>query len=368
MQWTHWSIPGLAVGALALTVAVVVLRTHGPRRLSRELALLLLFDGVFLGLANGVIFLVEDPGAARTLSIVAMSAGVAIPFQYLRFLGVSLNTPLVAPLKSRWGSYLLGAIILTGIASVWIVPERYVTEPYATSWAASNFQPTGLGVVLIYSAGLAMLFSLVAAIDAFRRSPKGSAARKRAMWFIVAFGFRDAYIAFLYASYGWIRPMPFWGDFLFNPGQALANLWFVAILSYGILQAQMFDLELKIKWALVRSGIVSMVALAFFVGSELLESLVPVEGTVIGLAAAGAVVVALKPVQRLFEGMVDVVMPGVEPTPDYLDERKAVVYSSPTRPVSRMVTSPRRKGPSSNASPTSSRSRQSRLGGWRRLS
>ncbi|NNF25614.1 MAG: hypothetical protein HKN73_00135 [Gemmatimonadetes bacterium] len=328
MQWTHWSLPGLAVAALALGVAAVALQTHGSRRLSRNLALLLLFDGVFLGLANGIIFLVESPAPAKALSPVAMTAGVAIPFQYLRFLGASLPTPIVQPLRSRWVSHALAGAMVVGMTSVWVFPDRYVTEPYATSWAASNFQPIGLGVALIYLAGPVMLFGLIAAIDAYRRAPRGSAARKRAAWFIVAFGVRDAYIAFLYVAYNWIRPMPFWGDFLFNPGQALANLWFVAILSYGILRAQMFDLDLKIKWALVRSGLVSVVALAFFVGSELLESLVPVEGTVVGLASAGAVVVALKPLQRLLERVVDLLMPGVADSPEYIDDRKAEVYSA----------------------------------------
>ena len=328
MEWTNWSIPGLAVGLLCFAVAVVVLRTQGSRGLAGSLALLLLFDGVFAGVANGVLFLVESPGLAKVLSLVAMTAGAAIPFQYLRFLSVSLTTPLVRPLKSPLVSRGLAVAMWAAMLSVWILPERYVTEPYSTTWAASNFQPVDLGVGLVYLVGPIMLFGLVAAIDTFRRAPRGSAARRRALWFIVAFGLRDAFIAFLYIAYSWVRPIPFWGDFLFNPGTALANLWFVATLSYGILRAQMFDLDLKIKWALVRSGIISVVALAFFIGSELLESLLPVEGTVLGLLAAGVVVIALRPLQRLFEALVDILMPGVEAKPAYLDQRKAEVYSA----------------------------------------
>lgn len=51
-----------------------------------------------------------------------------------------------------------------------------------------------------------------------------------------------------------------------------------------------------------------------------------VEGTILGLLAAGAIVVGLRPVQRLAERFASSVKRGVEDTPEYVEARKLDVY------------------------------------------
>ncbi len=69
-----------------------------------------------------------------------------------------------------------------------------------------------------------------------------------------------------------------------------------------------------------------MFAAAFFAGSELLERVVPVEGTVLGLIVAATIVLVLRPVQRFAERLASRVMPNVRDTPDYVREQKLAVY------------------------------------------
>ncbi len=123
-----------------------------------------------------------------------------------------------------------------------------------------------------------------------------------------------------------LRPIPLWGDLIYNLAPGIWNVLYVALTAYGVLRVQLFDLDLKLKFALRQSTVGAAIAGAFFLGSELLEGLVPVEGTILGLLSAGVIVALLKPVQAVAERFAGRIMTGVSDHPSYLEGQKHQVY------------------------------------------
>jgi len=146
------------------------------------------------------------------------------------------------------------------------------------------------------------------------------------MWFAIAFGFRDIYAGIVQLLYPLIRPVPFWGDFIYNPGQALVFATYTLLLAYAVLRSQLFDIDLKVKFVLRQSTVVAMIAGGFIVTSEILESMVPVSGTALSIAIAVVILILLRPIHRFALGMTDGLMSSVQNTPEYLDARKNAVY------------------------------------------
>jgi hypothetical protein len=180
--------------------------------------------------------------------------------------------------------------------------------------------------------GIAVHYSLVVAISAFRRAPVGTAARDRARRYAIAFGVKDTILLFattilpgIYSAThaGDIKPI----DFTYVWAIQLTETVFVLLMAYGILKSQLFDIDLRIAAGLRRSTLAAIVLFAFFATAELAERLVSEEfGYVIGALAAAALIFAHKPVERFVSGLSSAVLPGVEPSPEYLAFRKLEVY------------------------------------------
>ncbi len=324
LEWTPWALPGMAGTAVAWSAAVVLLRTAPSRPLNRRLAAVLFAEGLWQ--AGFLLYLSEDPRVAMGFSAVAVGAMASIPFLYLAFLAVALDTPLVRPFRSRTSLVLLVLAALGTGGAVILYPHTFIGDIYRPPWAASNFVFRAPGARLAQVHGLASLFGLVASFHAFLRAGRGTHARSRAGWFAIAFGVRDLFNALLWTLYPVLRPIPFWGDLLANQGGAYISVLYVALMAYAVLQAQLFDLDLKIKFALERGTVGAAIAGGFFVGSEILESVIPVRGTILGLLSAAVIVVLLRPVQRFAEALAGRLMRGVEDSPDYRHSRKQAVY------------------------------------------
>ncbi len=310
----------------AWAAAVIVLRTAPTRALNRRLAVILALEGLWQGGSTGLVFLVNSRNAAFTIAAIGTMAQSVTPFQYLAFLGIALETPLVKPFRSRLVMRALNAATILAGAAVLLWPQHFITEPYHPGWATWNFQTRELGVVTTQIHGIIAMFGLLAALSAYWLTPRGTAARTRAKWFAIAFGAVDAYMATFQVLYPYVRPVRFWGDFIYNPGSGLAILVFVLLLAYGVLHAQLFDIDLRLKIALQRSTIAALIAGAFFVGDNVLQGLVPVHGVLLGLLSSAVIVLALRPLHRLVEQLANRLMPGVAPTAEYLDQRKIEVY------------------------------------------
>ena len=326
LVWTWWALPGILTFVVALATAFVVLRTAPSRLLNRRLAIVLFLEGVWMAGSAGLLFIVKSQSIAFSLGVVGVAAMSALTLQYFAFLGISVQSPLAKPFRSRRVVRVIDIATIVMIVLVLTNPDSFVTEPYSPGWATWNIRMQGIGQRALQIHGLASLYVLIAALSARRRTKPGSAARTRATWFAVAFGLRDIYVGGFGFLYPIVRPIPFWGDFLYNPMIGLDYLVFVVFLAYGVLRTQLFSIDLKLKFALQQGTVGAVVAGVFFVGSEVLESFVPADNLWYAVFTAAIIVVLLRPVERMAERLMNRLMPGVQDTPAYVGTRKLDVY------------------------------------------
>ncbi|NIP57267.1 MAG: hypothetical protein GWO00_04460, partial [Gemmatimonadetes bacterium] len=92
-------------------------------------------------------------------------------------------------------------------------------------------------------------------------------------------------------------------------GLAIAYLGYIVLMSYGVLQAQLFDINLRIRGVLQRSTVVAVIAGVFFIGSEILEALLPIDDAVLGVFMATVIVLLLRPLQSVAERVAARILP-----------------------------------------------------------
>ena len=287
---------------------------------------MLILEGLFVGCNLGFLFFFDTRGAVQVFAICGTAALVALPFQYLSFLAVSLKTPLLIPFKSRTVSILLGAASVLGATVVLTNSQLFISELYSPDFAPWNFRYERLGLWAIQFHGAIAFFGLIAAISAYLVTAPRSAARNRAKWFAISFGVRDIYLGITLIGYAALRPIPFWGDFLYNPGTALVYFFYVLLLAYAVLRMQLFDIHLKVKFVIQKGTVVALVGGMFLIGSELLEALLPVQSTILGIVVALVILLLLRPIQWLALRLVGGIMQGVEDTTSYMEVRRIEVY------------------------------------------
>ncbi len=324
-EWLVADAIGIAGGVLAAALAVVVFRAGRGSPSSRWLSALL---GVEAGIQ---VISLEKPEfglAGRLASSIFLHALLAAPFVYLFFLA-TLDSPLVRRFRVRLMRRVLGsfAFLLQGVALPFTA--RHVIQDRPAPDALS-FVP-GIAFLLFV---VASVFGLIVALSALRRASNPE-ARSRARAYAWAFGARDALFMafFLFALFDpfvkigtpWaLRIDPY---VLALPG--FATLFFAALLSYGMLRARLFDLDLRLKRGVSRGTIAAVFIAIYVVGSQLAQlALAPNFGPIAGLVAAGALMFLIVPLQRAAERVADALMPSVKATPEYLEERKLGVYRS----------------------------------------
>ena len=326
LVWTWWGVPGTFAFVAAWCCAIVALRTNPRRTLNQHLTLILFLEGVYMAGIAGLLFFFDNPTIVTALATVGTAAMVTLPFAYLSFLAVSLHTPLLAPFRSRAARVLL--VLTSTVAAIYVFanPHLFFSELYRPGWAPWNFQYTDFGQRWAQLLGIVYLFGLVAAVTVYFRARKGSVARNRAKWYAIAFGFRDVFVGILQILHPILRPDPYWGDFVYNPGVAMAYCVYILLLAYAVLRFQLFKIDLKVKFALQQSTVGALVIGGFIVGSEVLESFVPVSGAALNIFVAITILVVLRPIQGLALRMTNGLMRSVQNTPEYLDVRRLEVY------------------------------------------
>lgn len=327
MSFTWWALPGILTFLAAWVFAAVVMKTAPARAVNRHLSVVLVLGGLWMGGLLGFLFLLSSPRLAFATATLGAAAMAALTFQYLAFLGASLDSPLVRPFQGRVARWVLGSAAAASALLVLSRPQDFLGSPYSPEWASWNVQFQGPAAIWLLRAHAAVsFFGLVAALAAWRRTRPGSAARGRARWFAIAFGVRDAYLVLAQPLYPILRPMPFWGDFVYNPLTSVLYLFFIAALAYGVLRVQVLEIDLKLKLALQQSTVGALITGGFFLTSEILESLLPINSKLVGLGAAALIVTLLRPFQVMAERLAGRVMPTVQDTPDYLEGRKTELY------------------------------------------
>lgn len=323
LVWTPWAIPAIAVLVFAWAMAAFVFFARPGRAANRRLALQLFLEGFVVSGLAGVTWLIDD--AAIVWAITGAATFLVWPklWAYFNFLA-TLPTPLARVLHGTWRLRVFLALTLVAGLSWFLWPELYYVSVVPAPWAPWAAVP-GPGFFFIMKMWAIMwLIGLAFSLSAVRHAPS-DIARRQAKAYLLAFGTRDVLFAGVTIGLTLVPPTSPWflPIFMLFP---LIWVLYVPLVGYGILRTQLFDIDLKIKIGIERSTIVGAFAVAFWLGGELLERMIPVDGPILGLAAAGALALAFRPLQRGAERLADTVMPGVKQTPDYADARKHEVY------------------------------------------
>lgn len=101
------------------------------------------------------------------------------------------------------------------------------------------------------------------------------------------------------------------------------------LVAYGILRAQLFDIDLRIRWTIKQSTLAAAVVAIVYAVSEGASRLLSSElGNIAGLFAAAVVVFFLAPLQRFAERVASAAMPNTHNTAEYAAFRKLQVYEA----------------------------------------
>jgi len=315
---------GIPAAFVAWGFALYVYVVAPPTRGARFLVAMLVIDGL------AVISSFENPDTVNRIlgttfpywpQIHQASDWVMIAV-YLPFIGMTLQSPLVAPLKK---GVVRNAILFVGIAIallVFFVPEE-------TRELFRNPFYVVICVVLAWGFAAAVHSWYIATSEA---------QRERARAFTLAFGVRDvlwtynfAFIAAVF--YGAVQEGDHGDPFAFHNilpfTYTLAVIIYVPLVAYGVLRVQLFDVDLRLKRTLKRSTVAAAFVATFFIVSELAGDYLSSQfGTVLGVLCTGALVFLFEPIQRAAERVSNAAMPNTHDTPEYESYRKLQVYES----------------------------------------
>lgn len=206
-----------------------------------------------------------------------------------------------------------------------------------TLFFAVLLSPLEIGATLLYlSLSVLFGFALVASVHAWRAA-ETSAVRARARSFALAFGFRDVCWGLVYAGAVWLI---FSGKYAIteidadDPVQMALNivyacgtLLYVPLITYGILRAHLFDIDLRVQWTIKQSTVASVFVAIFYLVSEGANRYLSSElGNIAGLLAAALVMFFLAPLQRFADRVASAAMPNTQNTAEYAAFRKMQVY------------------------------------------
>ncbi len=312
---------GVPAAFVAWSFALYVLAVAPATRGSRFLVAMLIIDGA------AVISSFDNPyhldrwlGTGIDLwARIHQASDWALVAVYLPFIGMTLGSPLVRPLKGRRARVLLltaGGLIA---ASMFFLPGS-VREAFRVPFYAV------ICVVLAWG--------FIAAIHSWQIATR-PATRARARAFTLAFGVRDVLWTFVFAMI-YSYHSQFIGNGSFVPWNvvvptvyALAVILYVPLVAYGMLRTQLFDIDLRVKRTLRRSTIAAAFVASFFLVSELAALYLSSHlGNLLGLVCTAALVFFLEPIQRAAQRFSDAAMPNTKPTPEYESYRKLQVYET----------------------------------------
>jgi hypothetical protein len=322
---------GIPAALMTWAFALYILVVAPPTRGARFLVAMLVADGFAVITSyfnlNYVNPFLESLGLPAVPSVMHQVSDWVIVAIYLPFIGMTLSSPLVKPLKIPLVSRLI-LVSCLGIA---------VLLPFLPEDVRRLFNTPFYIVICV-----ALAWGFVAALHSWHIA-KSPAERERAKAFTIAFGVRDVVwtISFgilLAVYYGWTdiswEELPkhpsayFWLSLMYQT----AVLIYVPLVAYGVLRVQLFDIDLRIKRGLRRGTVAAAFVAVFFVISELAGNYLSDKfGTVIGILGTGTLIFFLEPIQRAAERFSDAAMPNTVATPEYETYRKLQVYDSAIR-------------------------------------
>ncbi|HLE97499.1 MAG TPA: hypothetical protein VI997_09030 [Candidatus Thermoplasmatota archaeon] len=106
----------------------------------------------------------------------------------------------------------------------------------------------------------------------------------------------------------------------------------VLLITYGIMKYQLLGIDLRLKWTIKQSTVAAAFVAVFFVASEATQQVFAARvGPILGLAAAGALVFAIAPLERLAGRVSEAAMPGVKPISQMGASERALLYLEQAR-------------------------------------
>lgn len=325
--WNPYAAIAFAAAVPPALLAAVLLWSRADRAPNRRLA-------AFLGLLAawavtwGLAVASTDP--ARMFGLYLLS-GVIIALHawpYLWFLG-TLPTPSAGPLDKRAGRVVVAVAASASAATFLVWPAAWI--PSVTATGSGQFFPEfdAPWAILDASHIAIAILSFALALSAHRAAAPGLARRRTGAYLVAVAGYSVILGAMLAVA---AAGLPLVGAIAFGPwfivGFLAATVWLGAWLSYGILAAQLFGVDLRIKSGIAKSTVVAVFAVAFLVVSEAVERVLNVEGLLFGLAAAVTIGLVFRRVERLGEAVADRLMPDVEDTEGYRTVRRREVYAA----------------------------------------
>jgi hypothetical protein len=320
---------GLIVAALVLALAAVVLQGGRQNRVNRLAALVLYMEAVLVGSGSLYAF---DPNGPAWLYLFSGSLFVLLTAVYPRLIS-TLETPLARPFRGRRG------LMICTVYAIVVVPASVLgglaDVDGAPSWT-QTLKPLagGIATIGVFAGVIALgLYSVLAAVSAFRRAPSGSPQRKRSKSWLIAFGTRDAFwvlhmaaVLVIVLMYGETAPA---ADEIWIWGPPAYLLVYAGLLAYGILRAQLFDLDLKIKWGISRGTSATILVVAALVASKIAEAYVTREVSyVAGGIVAGLLLFVVPRLNKIGDKIAQKAIPQATNTSQYIAFRKLEVFQA----------------------------------------
>jgi hypothetical protein len=326
-----WNLDGhealtYVVALVAAALAVLVFRAHRQRAQNRWFIALLALE-----------FVLASAGASTA---VTTDFEVAYWAQFAFMVGLSFAVPVYLGFLSTLGGPV-GRFLRTSLVRIipWSFPVVGLTALlFRRPLMLATPDPTAKDVLATVGGPLLPLFQvcalvmwilgLVAMIAYWRSSPSGTSMRRQSRIFAVAFGIHDAGMLLAVgilltggssSGLGWA---------IAYYGLPIVKLVLLTFVTYGILRAQLFDIDLKVKWTVGRGTALTLLTGAFFVITETVEFFLPGEGLVANLAGAGIVALLARPAWRLGAKFANIVLPGIVETEEFRHRRRIDVYRS----------------------------------------
>jgi hypothetical protein len=117
----------------------------------------------------------------------------------------------------------------------------------------------------------------------------------------------------------------------------IGGLWRLALpllVAYGLVRHHIFDIDVKLKWTIGSGTLAGFFLAVFFVVAQLVQNaLGEVYGWLVGGIAAGLLLFALSPLQRLAEQVAHAALPGAKPIAAMNRDERLLVYRDTARVV-----------------------------------
>jgi hypothetical protein len=282
----------LLVGGLAGVAAGLLVLALGPRRPANQvLATILVAQGLFpQGVLNGFVAAGVGPSwfADATMQGVRLAI-TAIGFLHLIFIGQAIPHRSVQWIRTPLGA---GSVFAAWGLAMWGALSGDVTE-----------------VQLV--AGLAAAYSAVVAWLEMRSRPRGSAAWSRARAYFVAFVVRDIALGWQSASTA-VDEVAGIGDGPYMVGRAIMLVSHILVV-LALLRGQVLGLNHKLAAGTSGALAAGVLATAFVVITETIESAVAGDQRSVGIVAAVVLTFLFRPLQAASQRALQRLFPSARP-------------------------------------------------------